>query len=255
MALMTFQRLDGRLLAAILLLAALPAGSAAAQSMATRALANRQDLQDALAAGVSAQGTLTARERETIETRLAQGDFSDGDRILLTVRGDSALTDTFTVRQGQLNLPDLPPLSLHGVLRAELSDTLGAYVSRFLRNPQVEAAALVRVGVIGSVIRPGYYDVRADVPVSEILMAAGGLGPDADFNKTIIRRDGNERWSREEVRRAMAAGQSVDQMGMRGGDAMFVGRRGGGLAGGAIPILGALAGVTLAVFAIARGRP
>lgn len=251
---MTFQRPEGRLSAVILLLATLSTSGAVSQSMATRALANRQDLQDALAAGMSSQGKLTSRERETIETRLAQGDFLDGDRILLTVRGDSALSDTFTVRQGQLNLPDLPPLSLHGVLRAELSDTLSAYVGRFLRSPQVEAAALVRIGVIGSVTRPGYYDVRADVPVSEILMAAGGLGPDADFNKTVIRRDGVEHWSRDEVRRAMAAGQSVDQMGMRGGDAMFVGRRGSGF-GGAIPILGALAGVTLAVFAIARGRP
>ncbi len=253
MALMTSQHASRVLPAAFLLLAALAASGGGAQSMATRALANRQDLQDALAAGMSSQGTLTSRERETIEARLAQGDFLDGDRILLVVRGDSALTDTFTVRHGQLNLPDFLPLSLHGVLRAELSDTLSAYISRFIRGPQVEAAALVRVGVIGSVTRPGYYDVRADVPVSEILMAAGGLGPDADFNKTVIRRDGAEYWSQEEVRRAMAAGQSVDEMGMQGGDAMFVGHRGSGF-GGIIPILGALAAVSLAVFAITGGQ-
>ena len=74
----------------------------------------------------SSQGNAQVKKQKRIEAdalraRLRDGDFRGGDRIVLSVRGDSALTDTFTVHPGRtLRLPNLPELPLQGVLRAEL---------------------------------------------------------------------------------------------------------------------------------------
>ena len=35
----------------------------------------------------------------------------------------------------------------------------------------------MRIGVLGGVIRPGYYDVPAQMLLSDVVMNAGGLGP------------------------------------------------------------------------------
>ena len=45
---------------------------------------------------------------EGVRERLREGDFRVGDRIMLEVRGDSSLTDTFVVRAGPtLQLPNM----------------------------------------------------------------------------------------------------------------------------------------------------
>src|SRR3990170_1648267 len=55
-----------------------------------------------------------------IRHRLNAGDFQDGDRIFVTVRGPGGFSDTLVVRSGrQLDLAQLPPLPLTGVLRSE----------------------------------------------------------------------------------------------------------------------------------------
>jgi hypothetical protein len=50
-----------------------------------------------------------------LRQRLRNGDFLPGDRIYLVVLGDSALTDTFTVRgDRRLQLPNIPDVTLSG---------------------------------------------------------------------------------------------------------------------------------------------
>jgi protein involved in polysaccharide export with SLBB domain len=195
-----------------------------------RALATREDLEGLLAAANQGSGPrLTDRERQILEHRLQEGDFRVGDRLVVSVAGEKALSDTFTVRSGQmLVLPDMAPLSLHGVLRSELRDKLQPHVSQYIREPTVGAEALLRIGILGSVARPGYYNVRADQPLGDVLSVAGGLATEADLGKAVILRDGSEYWPREEVRRAMASGKSLDVVGLQSGDEIQIGRRGAG---------------------------
>src|SRR5687768_12584550 len=128
-------------------------------------------------------------EARLIRYRLERGDFPDGDRILVTVRGGGGFSDTLTVRSGrQLQLPQLAPLSLEGVLRSELLPRLTAHLSQFLRDPVVTARPLLRVGILGQVVRPGYYYASADLPLSDVLMSAGGPASDADLTKISVRR-------------------------------------------------------------------
>src|SRR5262245_10052097 len=77
-------------------------------------------------AGASSAYSAELRDRSSSEAaavreRLELGDFQAGDRILLQVDGEPALSDTFTVTAGPVvTLPVTGAIRLRGVLRAEL---------------------------------------------------------------------------------------------------------------------------------------
>jgi protein involved in polysaccharide export with SLBB domain len=195
---------------------------------------------------------MSSRDRQILEQRLADGDFRMGDRLVMRVTGEQALTDTFTVRADQiLALPDMTPLSLHGVLRSELEAKLLAHVSQYIKTPTLTAEALLRVGVLGAVNRPGYYNVPADRAIGDLPNVASGLSTEADLGKTSILRDGKEYWPRDEVRRAMASGQSLDLLGLKGGDEFVVGRRGGGI-GPTVYLLTGIASLAATIVLLSR---
>jgi protein involved in polysaccharide export with SLBB domain len=149
-----------------------------------------------------------------------------GDQIVLSVVGMPALSDTFAVRAGRmLELPDMQPIPLAGVLRGELRDYLTKQIGRFVINPTVEVHPLVRVAVLGAVSRPGYYAVRPDQLVSDALMAAGGPIKDANLDDTKIRRGTEEIWKGERLQTKMASGATVDEMGLRSGDEIVISER------------------------------
>lgn len=165
-------------------------------------------------------------EAEALRLRLRDGDFRVGDRVVLSVRGDSALTDTFTVRPGPaLSLPGMPLLSLQGVLRSELQEHLTVHVAKLLRDPEVEAYPLIRLGVLGEVDRPGYYFVMPDALVTDAIMVAGGPTREADLTKTTMRRGSTPLWGRNELRAAVMQGTTLDQLGLHSGDEIVIGER------------------------------
>lgn len=242
-----------RLAALALILGAAAPLSAQIQTPVNRALATREDLEAALTRGSSPGAPkLSDADRQRLRTRLEEGDFHPGDRLVLRVAGEQALTDTFTVKAGQvLVLPDMDTLSLHGVLRSELQDRLTTHVGRYIRNPQVVAQALLRVGILGAVARPGYYSIPATVALGDLPQVASGLAGDADLKKVSIQRNGNDLWPKDQLRRAMASGESVDQLGLKGGDEFSIGRRGGGFGASLAIVTGIL---TLATSIILLSR-
>lgn len=238
----------GRLIAVLALSLAANAGTLAAQSPTNSPLATRDELEAIVAR--TGKAKLSDKDRNLIETRLKEGDFQNGDRLYIRVRGDSGLSDTFAVRVGQIvNLPDMPPLELRGVLRSEAKERVQTHVAQYIRNPQLEVEPLIRLGLLGQVARPGYYNVRADVPVSEVVMIAGGMTGEADFKKTIAQRGSVELYDREKIRQSMAAGMSLDQLGLQSGDEIVVGRASGGFTG-ALPIITGVAALAAAIIGI-----
>src|SRR5437868_11035994 len=66
--------------------------------------------------------------------------FQAGDRILLSVEGDSALSDTFTVVAGPaLRLPNIGDISLASVPRAQLQPYLARELGRYIHDAVVTA--------------------------------------------------------------------------------------------------------------------
>jgi hypothetical protein len=207
--------------------------------------ATRADLETQLAGDRrdTSSGSVDDRARRsaeiaTIQDRLTNGDFLVGDRIVLSVAGQAALTDTFTVREGQiLRLPTLSDVSLHGVLRSELQGHLYAEISRFLRDPVVRSGSLIRLSVLGPVQRPGFYALPADI---------------ANVNKTVIKRGGQIIWPELAVASAIRQGETIDQLNLRAGDEIDVGEKGGSFLTVGLPVIGAVVAVVTAVILIAR---
>lgn len=239
-----------RLTFAVLASLALATGPLAAQQPAPdarRVEATRQDLQALLASN-----KLNAEERQTVETRLREGDFQPGDRISLVVLGDSSLSDTFTVRPGRtLLLPNIPEIQLQGVLRSEFPAFITGKLKQYLRDPQVTATALIRLAVLGSVGRPGFYVVPATTLASDVLMAAGGPGQQGDIGKAVVRRGSVPVIDARQMRQAFADGASLDQLNLHSGDELVVGEKSGGVKG-ALRTAGMISGILLGIFALTR---
>jgi protein involved in polysaccharide export with SLBB domain len=156
--------------------------------------------------------------------RAREGDLHVGDRVVLRVSGVTALTDTFVVRAGRvLELPEIPPIPLAGVARPDLVHHLRLELARYVRDTAgVEARSLTRISVVGEVNAPGYYAVAPDALVGDVLMRAGGLARTADPDRMNVRRGPAVTISSDALRRAVVAGQTLDELGLRAGDEIVV---------------------------------
>ena len=214
-------------------------GALPAQLLASagRPDASRAELEAALQSPPDNGGTPSPMV-EAIRRRLAAGDFHTGDRIALRVENtapavappapgvrtvEQQLTGTFTVdSRGEILLPVIGKVSLQGVLRAELTERLTSEIARVIRAPAVQAQPLLRLSVQGGVVRPGYYQLAADVPLSDALMAAGGPARGARVAKMRIERDGRTLHEEKALQQALADGRTIEEMGLQPGDQIVV---------------------------------
>lgn len=190
------------------------------------------DLEQAIASPGYSKAFRKAREAEAslVKQRLAEGDFQVGDQITIAVVGEASLTGTFPVLPGRvLSLPQLPPISLAGVLRSELGPHLTAVVSKYIKDPQVTVqGSVIRLAIMGAVGRPGYYTLPADALITDAIMQAGGPGGNVKMEKSAVRRQGQEVIAGTEIQRAIEGGLSLDQLNLHGGDELVLGSSGSG---------------------------
>ncbi len=224
------------------------------------AQATRADLQSQLAADRQAASLGTPEEQArrdaeiaTLQQRLSQGDFQVGDKIILYVAGQPALSDTFTVREGQMiRLPNLSDVSLQSVLRSELQGHLYAEISKYLRDPVVRSGSLVRLTILGPVMRPGFYALPSDMLLSDAIMNAGGLDHNAYVDRTIIKRNGMLIWPSVAVAAAIHQGETIDQLNLRAGDEIDVGEKKAPAWPIILSVTGAVVGIVVGVVLITR---
>jgi protein involved in polysaccharide export with SLBB domain len=165
-------------------------------------------------------------EMAAIRARLEQGDFRVGDRFLVTVRLDSARTDTAVVRDSlKVALLNLPDISLVGVLRSELDVRMGDHVSRYLRNAELRATVLTRIAVFGAVARPGFYYAAPDRPLSDLVMLAGGPAANANLYEMEVNRGRTRLVRSKESRRFIKEGRTLEQLDVQSGDEVRVPER------------------------------
>src|SRR2546428_10385059 len=139
--------------------------------------------------------------------------FQIGDRILLHVEGDSALSDTFTVVAGPtLRLPNIGEISLAGVRRTDLEAHVTRELSRYIKDPVVQARALIRVSVVGEVTRPGFYAVPVDLVLPDALMLAGGATQQARVDRLRIVRGNASLWDGDRLQAEIAHGAHLDRL-------------------------------------------
>lgn len=249
------------LLAALVLgCAGLPAGLRAQDTR--RSQATRSELQASLgelekyAASSGYSSRLRgekSREAAMIRARLEEGDLQVGDQIEINVVGQPAFSDTFVVALGRiLTLPGLPDIPLQGVLRSEAQEYLTKQLSRYIREPQVRVRTKIRLSVVGSVGRQGFYQIPADVRADDAIMAAGGPAPDADLKKVFVRRGTTEIWTQDALLEAMRQGLTLDQLNLRAGDELVLDprKRPGGVS--FVAVLGAIGGLVSTAYFFAQ---
>lgn len=239
----------------------LPVGGQTTPPPTRNAQASRSELQSELAQAQQASQVGSDRDRDqarmtaaTLSERLTNGDFQVGDRVLIFVQAHPELSDTFTVREGQIiHLPNLTDVELHGVLRSELQPHVYDAVSKYLRDPVVRTGSLVRVAVLGGVAHPGFYALPADMLLSDAVMHAGGLGNSAEINHTIVTRAGVTVIGSQQVTEAIKDGSTLDQLSLRAGDQVEVGAtKPSTFLTVVLPIIGGLAGVVGVVVLVTR---
>ena len=174
----------------------------------------------------SAENANRMSEAWLLRSRLKTGDFQDGDRIVIVLESNPTATDTMQVRAGKvLQFPHMSEVSLEGVLRSELTDTLRHHLSKYLTNPDVRATPLLPLAVLGNVRNPGFFYAPADYLLRDLIMRAGGPDPDGEVSKTVVRRAGRIIWNVKDVRVAFADGLSLDRLHLHAGDEIFVPER------------------------------
>ncbi len=146
-----------------------------------------------------------------------------GDRLTLDVEGEQALTGTFTVLDGpSVVLPTIGTIPLAGVTRDGVEAYLTGQLARYIRRPVVHARALLWVGVVGEVSRPGYYALGADALLSDALMAAGGMTNLAQVKNVKIVRANSDVRNASATREALAKGLTLAEIGIESGDQVLV---------------------------------
>jgi polysaccharide export outer membrane protein len=218
------------LLTLVLVIGAATTASAQDVLGAQRRQASRAELEAAAAAAEQAALAADPKTREklvaqaaSIRQRLKNGDFAPGDRLLISVVGDSALSDTFTVRTEQrLQLPNIPDISLRGVLDSELSDHLRTELSKYLREPSVTATGLIRLAVMGAIGQPGFTTVPNDLLVTDVLMASGGPSQSGDMGKAHVRRADKTFLDSKQFAEAIRTGKTIGDISLRDGDEIFI---------------------------------
>jgi hypothetical protein len=223
-----------RTAASFAVLVAVSAGSLSAQGtavatasrVATSPLASRADLtvrsrelESEVTKGSNSARERVMRELALVRSRLTDGDFRVGDRLLVVLTRDSAMTDTAAVRDSlMVTIANLPDVSVRGVLRSELNERLRDHVAKYIRQPEVRANLLTRVAISGGVGRPGFFSVPPDRPLTEMVMVAGGPVQGAMLDRIEITRGRTTYLRGRNAKRAVKEGRTLDELGVRSGD-------------------------------------
>lgn len=202
-------------------------------------------------AAASGQTPTQSSDPTVTPVRTNGGEMRPGDRIVLWVLDEPSLTDTFTVAAGpSLTLPLVGHVDLAGVTRTELPTHLSTVLARVIREPEFSVQTLVRLAILGEVARPGFFAVPSDALLSDAITLAGGPTGNAEMRRLVLSRRGAPIQRDEQLRKSIADGRTIEDLGITAGDELMVPRRHDGER--TARIIGLLVGVPVGIFAITR---
>lgn len=155
-----------------------------------------------------------------------------GDVFEVRVYGEAGLSGTFRVAQdgsidypfvGRIEVRGLEPPNVAGRIRDGLRD------GNYLVSPQVSVMVTEynskRITVMGAVREPGNFPLSPGLTAAQAVSLAGGFGPLANRNETVVTRtiEGSPRRFRVPIEE-VARGREHD-LPLRAGDIVFVPER------------------------------
>jgi polysaccharide export outer membrane protein len=143
-----------------------------------------------------------------------------GDILKVDVWGNEDFSGQFIVDEtGRLQYPVLGEIDARNVTLGELRERLRAGLEQIFKSPFVTVTPLFRMAVLGEVRNPGLYTVDPTLSVLDVVAMAGGPAPNGNMNKIRLLR------GTETLSLAFREGRSLQDMGVRSGDQIFVPRR------------------------------
>jgi polysaccharide export outer membrane protein len=161
--------------------------------------------------------------RAGVELPQTENTFSIGDAIELTVVGyESEVKGVYRVTpSGTLEIPYVGSLRAQGMTLAELLRDLEAKVhENYLHRPQVLVRPIYSVSVLGQVNRPGAFEVAGGEHLSRLIAMAGGSATNGMIQRSTVSRGGTSKQT--DLKKAIEEGRTVDDVGIRSGDVIFV---------------------------------
>lgn len=114
-----------------------------------------------------------------------------GDVVRLRIWREPDLSGDFPVdEKGVVVFPKIGPMSVAGQAPDQLKARLVTAYSEFLQQTSIDVTLLRRVQVLGAVRNPGLYPVDATMTVSDALALAGGTTSEGDVRKIRLIRGG-----------------------------------------------------------------
>src|SRR5688572_25864553 len=143
-----------------------------------------------------------------------------GDAVRLEVRDEPTLTAQYPVDvDGFVLLPLVGIVPVAGRSFPDVQrDVLEAF-RRELANPVIRLTPVLRIAVLGEVIRPGLIAVDPTLSFADILASAGGLTPSANRRDISLIRDG------QRIVTTSVEDVALVRSSVLSGDQIFVGRR------------------------------
>jgi protein involved in polysaccharide export with SLBB domain len=101
---------------------------------------------------------------------------------------------------------------------------LTEYLAKLFRDQTVQVVSTIRLTIVGGIGKPGFYQLPAETPLPDAIMAAGGPRDEKALRETVIRRSNEEILGEDEVAVAIRDGLTLDQLNLRAGDELVVGQ-------------------------------
>lgn len=164
-----------------------------------------------------------------IEATVQEYRIGPGDVIRVAVFGNSDLSSRVTVRpDGRITLPLLGEISATGKTVNEVTREITEGYRRFVQDARVavviEEVHSYRIFVLGKVTRPGEFESRTPLTITQAMALAGGTTRGANVDGIVVlRRGANGRDERYEVSMTdILEGQTQQNFTLRSGDTIMV---------------------------------
>ncbi|MEZ4390739.1 MAG: polysaccharide biosynthesis/export family protein [Polyangiales bacterium] len=164
-----------------------------------------------------------------IEATVQEYRIGPGDLIRVAVFGNNDLSSRVTVRpDGRLTLPLLGEISATGKTVNDVTREITEGYRRFVQDARVaviiEEVHSYRVFVLGRVTRPGEFEARTPLTITQAMALAGGTTRGANVDAIVVlRRGANGRDERYEVSmNDIVEGHTQQNFTLRTGDTIMV---------------------------------
>jgi polysaccharide export outer membrane protein len=171
-----------------------------------------------------------APPRPSIQERNPRYQLTPGDAFDLDFRFQPEFNQSLSVQpDGFVALRDIGDVQVGGLTVPQLSSLLEQKYAGILNRPVITVVLKdfekPHIMVGGEVTRPGRFDLRSDVTVSEAVQLAGGFTPAAKHSQVYLFRKVSSEWmevKKVDVKAMLAKGDLREDVHLRPGDMLYV---------------------------------